>query len=50
MAPRWLAAWPCRKEDLGLIGCATEGINTIINGLPLKRGDEVITSTHEHVT
>lgn len=39
----------CRKEDLGLIGCATEGINLIINGLPFKKGDEVITSTHEHV-
>jgi selenocysteine lyase/cysteine desulfurase len=38
----------CRKEDLGLISCATEGINMIINGLPLKKGDEVITSTHEH--
>jgi len=39
----------CRKEDLALIGCATEGINAIINGLSLKKGDEVITSTHEHV-
>jgi cysteine desulfurase / selenocysteine lyase len=39
----------CRKEDLGLIGGATEGVNVIINGLPLKKGDEVITSTHEHV-
>ncbi len=39
----------CRKEDLGLIGCATEGINMIVNGLPLKKGDEVITTTHEHV-
>jgi selenocysteine lyase/cysteine desulfurase len=39
----------CRKEDLGLISGATEGINMIINGLPLKKGDEVITSTHEHV-
>jgi selenocysteine lyase/cysteine desulfurase len=39
----------CRKEDLGLIDCATAGINMIINGLPLKKGDEVITSTHEHV-
>ena len=39
----------CRKEDLALIGCATEGLNAIINGLPLKKGDEVITSTHEHV-
>ena len=39
----------CRKEDLALISCATEGLNAIINGLPLKKGDEVITSTHEHV-
>ena len=39
----------CRKEDLALISTATEGINMIINGLPLKKGDEVITSTHEHV-
>jgi len=39
----------CRKEDLALISSATEGINIIINGLPLKKGDEVITSTHEHV-
>jgi selenocysteine lyase/cysteine desulfurase len=39
----------CRKEDLGLIGGATEGVNVIVNGLSLKKGDEVITSTHEHV-
>lgn len=39
----------CRKEDIGLIGGATEGVNVIIQGLPLKKGDEVITSTHEHV-
>lgn len=39
----------CRKEDLALISTATEGINMIVNGLALKRGDEVITSTHEHV-
>lgn len=39
----------CRKEDLGLIGGATEGVNVIVNGLSLKKGDEVITTTHEHV-
>ncbi|MEN6560341.1 MAG: aminotransferase class V-fold PLP-dependent enzyme [Acidobacteriota bacterium] len=39
----------CRKEDIGLIGGATEGVNVIVHGLPLKNGDEVITSTHEHV-
>jgi selenocysteine lyase/cysteine desulfurase len=39
----------CRKEDLALVSTATEALNHIINGLPLKSGDEVITSTHEHV-
>jgi selenocysteine lyase/cysteine desulfurase len=39
----------CRKEDVGLIGGATEGVNVIVNGLTLKKGDEVITSTQEHV-
>ena len=38
----------CQKEELALVSTATEGINIIINGLPLKKGDEVITSTHEH--
>jgi selenocysteine lyase/cysteine desulfurase len=35
--------------ELAMIGSATEGINIILNGLPLERGDEIITSTHEHV-
>ncbi|MCK4761851.1 MAG: aminotransferase class V-fold PLP-dependent enzyme [Candidatus Aminicenantes bacterium] len=38
-----------KKEELALTGTATEGINIILNGLPLKKGDEIITSTHEHV-
>lgn len=38
-----------KKEELAFISTATEGINIIINGLPLKPGDEIITSTHEHV-
>jgi selenocysteine lyase/cysteine desulfurase len=38
----------CRKDDLALISTATEGINLIVSGLPLKSGDEVITSAHEH--
>ena len=28
----------CRKEDLALISTATEGINLIVSGLPLKSG------------
>ena len=39
----------CKADDLGLISGATEGVNMIVNGLELKKGDEAITSTHEHV-
>ncbi|MCP4725383.1 MAG: aminotransferase class V-fold PLP-dependent enzyme [bacterium] len=37
-----------KMEEIALVGTATEGINIILNGLPLKSGDEVITTTHEH--
>ncbi len=37
-----------KKEEIALVGTATEGINIVLNGLPLKKGDEIITSTHEH--
>jgi len=54
------AVWQSVKENAGrALGCdpeevaytrnATEGINIVCNGLPLKSGDEVITTTHEHV-
>jgi len=38
-----------KKEELAFTGTATEGINIILNGLPLQKGDEIITSSHEHV-
>lgn len=38
----------CTREELAFTSTATEGINIVINGLDLKPGDEVITSTHEH--
>lgn len=38
----------CLKEEVALVSTATEGINIILNGLPLQKGDEIITSTHEH--
>jgi cysteine desulfurase / selenocysteine lyase len=52
--------WAQIKEKAGrVLGCAgeevaytrntTEGANIVCNGLKLKRGDEVITTTHEHV-
>jgi selenocysteine lyase/cysteine desulfurase len=34
--------------EVALISSATEGINIILNGLPLQMGDEIITTTHEH--
>ncbi len=37
-----------KYEEIALTGSATEGLNIIINGLPLNKGDEIITSTHEH--
>jgi len=36
------------NSEIALTGSTTEGCNIIINGLPLKKGDEVITSTHAH--
>jgi selenocysteine lyase/cysteine desulfurase len=35
-------------SEISLISSATEGINIILNGLPLQKGDEVITTNHEH--
>jgi len=35
--------------EIALTSTATEGINIILNGLDLKPGDEIITTTHEHV-
>jgi len=37
------------KDELAFTSTATEGINIIVNGLPLKKKDEIIISTHEHV-
>jgi len=39
----------CRPEEIAYTRNTTEGVNIVCNGLPLKTGDEVITSTHEHV-
>ena len=39
----------CQPEEIAYTRNATEGINIVCNGLPLKRGDEIITTTHEHV-
>ena len=38
----------CRAQDVAFVSTATEGINAILNTIPLGRGDEIVTSTHEH--
>lgn len=35
-------------EEIAFTNSATDGNNIILNGLPLNKGDEIITSTHEH--
>ena len=37
------------ESEISLTHNVTEGINIVAGGLPLKRGDEVILTTHEHV-
>jgi len=45
-AARMFGAEP---SEIAFTRNATEGMNIVAYGLPLKRGDEVILSTHEHV-
>ncbi len=39
----------CEPEEIAYTRNTTDGINIVCNGLPLSKGDEVITTTHEHV-
>lgn len=39
----------CSPDEIAYTGNTTEGVSIVCNGLPLKRNDEIITSTHEHV-
>ena len=39
----------CDPEEIAFTRNATEGINIVCNGLLMKSGDEMVTSTHEHV-
>jgi selenocysteine lyase/cysteine desulfurase len=38
----------CTAEELALCRNATEALNSVIFGLPLKAGDEVVVSTHDY--
>jgi len=39
----------CDAGELAFVRNTTEGVNIVANGLPLARGDEIITTTQEHV-
>jgi selenocysteine lyase/cysteine desulfurase len=38
----------CAETDVAMTGSTTDGVNTILSGLPLRAGDEVVTSDEEH--
>lgn len=39
----------CEAGEVAFVRNTTEGVNIVANGLPFQRGDEIITTTHEHV-
>lgn len=39
----------CSSQELGITKNVSEGINHIAWGIPLKSGDEVLITTHEHI-
>jgi selenocysteine lyase/cysteine desulfurase len=39
----------CEEGELAFVRNTTEGVNIVANGIPLRRGDEIITTTQEHV-
>ncbi len=38
----------CDPEDVALTGSTTDGVNTVLGGLSLRPGDEIVTSDEEH--
>jgi len=39
----------CHEDEISLTSNVTNGINIIAQGMKLKKGDEVILTTHEHI-
>jgi len=39
----------CDADELAFMRNTTEGVNVVANGLTFARGDEIITTSHEHV-
>jgi L-cysteine/cystine lyase len=44
----YAAVLGCKPEELALTGSTTDGVNTVISGLDLGPGDEIVTSDEEH--
>jgi selenocysteine lyase/cysteine desulfurase len=38
----------CSSSEVALTGSTTDGVNTVISGLDLRAGDEILTSEQEH--
>jgi len=38
----------CAPEEVALTGSTTDGVNTVLSGLDLRPGDEIVTSDEEH--
>ncbi|HEY1567167.1 MAG TPA: aminotransferase class V-fold PLP-dependent enzyme [Solirubrobacteraceae bacterium] len=38
----------CETADVALTGSTTDGVNTVLGGLSLRPGDEIVTSDEEH--
>jgi selenocysteine lyase/cysteine desulfurase len=44
----YAAVLGCGETEAALTGSTTDGVNTVIAGLDLRRGDEIVTSDEEH--
>jgi selenocysteine lyase/cysteine desulfurase len=44
----YAAVLGCEPEQVALTGSTTDGVNTVLSGLDLRSGDEIITSDEEH--
>jgi selenocysteine lyase/cysteine desulfurase len=44
----YATALGCNPSDVALTGSTTDGVNTVIAGLDLRPGDEILTSDQEH--
>jgi L-cysteine/cystine lyase len=48
MRDRYATVLGCSAKDVALTGSTTDGVNTVIAGLDLRPGDEILTTDEEH--